>query len=90
MEAVIELQPMAGTSAVMTEEEFETWCDEDKAEYMNGEVIVHSPVSTRHSDAVWFIGYLLKTIVQQHDLEPLPYLGARLAYIWEDPNLEYV
>lgn len=69
MEAVIELQPMAGTSAVMTEEEFETWCDEDiKAEYVNGEVIVHSPVSTRHSDAVWFIGYLLKTIVQQHDL----------------------
>jgi hypothetical protein len=25
-----------------------------------------------------------------HNLEPLPYLGARLAYIWEDPNLEYV
>ena len=25
-----------------------------------------------------------------HDLEPLPHLGARLAYIWEDPNLEYV
>ena len=53
----------------MTEEEFEAWCDEDvKAEYVDGEVIVHSPLSTRHSDAVWFIGYLLKTIVQQHDL----------------------
>jgi Uma2 family endonuclease len=69
MEAVMKLRPMAGTSAVMTEEEFEAWCDEDvKAEYVDGEVIVHSPVSTRHSDAVWFIGYLLKTIVQQHDL----------------------
>ena len=69
MEAVMKLRPMAGTSAVMTEEEFEAWCDEDvKAEYVDGEGIVHSPVSTRHSDAVWFIGYLLKTIVQQHDL----------------------
>ena len=54
---------------MVTEEEFEAWCDEDvKAEYVDGEVIVHSPLSTRHSDAVWFIGYLLKTIVQQHDL----------------------
>ncbi|HID64243.1 MAG TPA: Uma2 family endonuclease [Anaerolineae bacterium] len=69
MEAVMELQPVAAKQAVMTEEEFETWCDEDvKAEYVDGEVIVHSPVSTRHSDTVWFIGYLLRTIVQQHDL----------------------
>jgi len=69
MEAVMKLQPVPPTSAVMTEEEFEAWCDEDvKAEYVDGEVIVHSPLSTRHSDAVWFIGYLLKTIVQQHDL----------------------
>jgi Uma2 family endonuclease len=69
MEAVMKLQPVPPTSAVMTEEEFEAWCDEDvKAEYVDGEVIVHSPLSTRHSDAVWFVGYLLKTIVQQHDL----------------------
>ena len=65
MEAVMKLQPVPPTSAVMTEEEFEAWCDEDvKAEYVDGEVIVHSPLSTRHSDAVWFVGYLLKTIVQ--------------------------
>jgi len=25
-----------------------------------------------------------------HDLEPLPYLGARLPYIWDDPNLKYI
>ena len=25
-----------------------------------------------------------------HGLDPLPYLGARLAYIQEDPNLQYV
>jgi hypothetical protein len=31
--------------------------------------------------------HLLRT---WHNLEALPYLGARLAYICEDPNLEYV
>lgn len=25
-----------------------------------------------------------------HDLEPLPYLGQQLAYIRDDPNLEYI
>lgn len=25
-----------------------------------------------------------------HDLPSLPYLGQRLAYIWDDPNLDYV
>ena len=69
MEAVTELQPVTATSAVMTEEEFEAWCDEDvKAEYVDGEVIVHSPVSTRHSDVVLFLAGLMRVIVQQHDL----------------------
>jgi Uma2 family endonuclease len=69
MEAAMELQPVAATPAMMTEEEFEAWCDEDvKAEYVNGEVIVHSPVSTRHNDAVLFLAGLLRVIVQQHDL----------------------
>ena len=69
MEAVTELQPVAAPSAVMTEEEFETWCDEDvKAEYVDGEVIVHSPVSTRHSDVVLFLAGLMRVIAQQHDL----------------------
>jgi hypothetical protein len=31
--------------------------------------------------------HLLRT---WHNLEPLTYLGARLAYIWEDPNLKYI
>jgi chromosome condensin MukBEF complex kleisin-like MukF subunit len=25
-----------------------------------------------------------------HDLEPLPYLGDRIAYICDDPNLEFI
>jgi len=69
MEAVTELQPVTATPAVMTEEEFEARCDEDvKAEYVDGEVIVHSPVSTRHSDVVLFLAGLMRVIVQQHDL----------------------
>lgn len=69
MEAVMELQPVAAKQTVMTEEEFEAWCDEDvKAEYVDGEVIVHSPVSTRHSDVVLFLAGLMRIIVQQHDL----------------------
>jgi len=69
MEAVMELQSVTVTSAAMTEEEFEAWCDEDvKAEYVDGEVIVHSPVSTRHSDIVLFLAGLMRLIVQQRDL----------------------
>jgi Uma2 family endonuclease len=69
MEAVMELQPVAAKQAVMTEEEFEAWCDEDvKAEYVDGEVIVHSPVSTRHSDVVLSMAGLMRIVAQQHDL----------------------
>ena len=33
----------------MTEEEFVAWCDEDtRAEWVDGEVVVHSPTSIRH------------------------------------------
>jgi Uma2 family endonuclease len=69
MEAVMELQPVVAKQAVMTEEEFEAWYDEDvKAEYVDGEVIVHSPVSTRHSDVVLFMAGLMRIVAQQHDL----------------------
>jgi Uma2 family endonuclease len=81
MEAVMELQSVTVTSAAMTEEEFEAWCDEDvKAEYVDGEVIVHSPVSTRHSDMVLFLAGLMRLVVQQHDLGRIlgPELQVRL------------
>ncbi len=69
MEAVMEWQPVTATSGGMTEDEFEAWCDEDvKAEYVDGKVIVHSPVSTRHSDVVLFLAGLMRVIVQQRNL----------------------
>lgn len=47
----------------MTEAEFLEFCDEDtRAEYIDGEVIVHSPVSNKHSRIATF----LKTILQLH------------------------
>jgi Uma2 family endonuclease len=52
----------------MTEEEFEAWCDEDiKAEWVDGEVIVHSPALDRH---VLLTGFLLNTMglfARHHD-----------------------
>jgi Uma2 family endonuclease len=48
----------------MTEEEFEAWCDEDvAAEYVDGEVIVHSPVRVRHSELALFLASLMKLVV---------------------------
>jgi Uma2 family endonuclease len=35
---------------------------------VDGEVIVHSPVPTRHSDVVLFLAGLMRVIAQQHDL----------------------
>ncbi|HFD40893.1 MAG TPA: Uma2 family endonuclease [Anaerolineae bacterium] len=53
----------------MTEDEFVAWCNEDvRAEYVDGEVIVHSPVSTRHSDLAGFLGSLLRLFVERHQI----------------------
>jgi Uma2 family endonuclease len=53
----------------MTEEEFVAWCDEDiKAEYVDGEVVVHTPSSTQHVLLCGFLGTLLRMHVDAHDL----------------------
>ena len=49
--ALTEVVPAAEVRILprMTEEEFVAWCDEDtRAEFVDGEVIVFSPSSTRH------------------------------------------
>jgi len=52
----------------MTEEEFDAWCTEDvKAEYVNGEVIVHSPVSTEHTALNGFLIALMRMVAEYHD-----------------------
>ncbi len=53
----------------MTEDEFVAWCDEDvKAEWVDGEVIVHSPASTRHVRLAKFLLKVLDDFVAYHDL----------------------
>ena len=49
--------------------EFYEWLDEDKkAEFVNGEIILHSPVMKRHNDSVKALLKLLDTYVLVHKL----------------------
>lgn len=53
----------------MTWEEYLDWMDEDKhAEWVNGKVIMHSPVSTRHDDLDGFLSSLLRFYVEENQL----------------------
>lgn len=78
----------------MTEEEFVAWCDEDiKAEYVDGEVIVYTPVSRRHDDLTWFLGTLLKLFVEKNALGNIhgPELQVRLrAGLRRVPDLLFI
>ncbi len=70
MERVKDILPLADiVPRLMSEEEFEAWCDEDvKAEWVEGEVIVHSPAQVKH---VLIAGFLLNTMglfARHHDL----------------------
>lgn len=57
MSAVVE---RASDLPLMTEEEFERWCDEDtRAEYVDGKVILMSPVSLTHNEVNLFLARLL-------------------------------
>lgn len=47
---------------------YDTIIDHDKAEFINGEVIMHSPVRLEHTVAAGFLLVLLKTYVDKHDL----------------------
>ncbi|MDZ7262029.1 MAG: Uma2 family endonuclease, partial [candidate division KSB1 bacterium] len=53
----------------MTEEEFLDFCDEDiKAEFVDGEVIVHSPASNKHARIGIFLATIVQVYVAQHQL----------------------
>ena len=53
----------------MSYEEFLDWANEDTlAEWVNGEVIMTSPVSRRHQDIKGFLSTMLRIVVEQHDL----------------------
>ena len=78
----------------MTEEEFVAWCDEDiKAEYVDGEVIVYTPVSRRHDELTWLLGTLLKLFVEKNELGSIhgPGLQVRLrAGLRRVPDLVFI
>jgi len=58
--------PAATQRLRMTEEEFDAWCDEDaRAEFVDGEVIIMSPVSRAHSTVGQFLIPLLNTYVSR-------------------------
>ncbi len=48
---------------------FREWLTDDvKAEFINGEIIMHSPVKRRHLDATKYLENLLLNYVMRHDL----------------------
>jgi len=64
------VQSGEGTSLLprMTFEEFLTWSDEHTfAEWVDGEVILMSPVSTRHQDLASFLAAALRLFVEAND-----------------------
>lgn len=53
----------------MTEQEFLEFCDEDtRAEYIDGEVIVHSPGTFKHENISGFLLTLIRLFVEQHQM----------------------
>lgn len=53
----------------MTEAEFVAWCDSDTwAEWVDGEVILMSPVNFEHADLHGFLYALLHVFVSEHEL----------------------
>ena len=54
----------------MTEDEFVTWCfkDEVRAEWIDGEVIIMSPVSTEHARLVNWLLQVVSIFVEQREL----------------------
>lgn len=66
--ANLEVAPLP-PSKRMTEEEFVAWCHEDtRAEWVDGEVIIMSPVSTAHGRLVRFFLSLLNEYAEERDL----------------------
>ena len=67
MEAILSLPPARPLR--MSYEEFLEWADEDTlAEWVDGEVIIHSPAGNRHQDLTDFLVSVLRPFVELHQL----------------------
>jgi Uma2 family endonuclease len=68
VEVVPAQQPaMRPSPGRMTFEEYLDWLDDDThAEWVNGEVVMHSPVSLGHNDLSGFLLAAIKAFVQEH------------------------
>src|SRR4051812_45080778 len=53
----------------MTEEQFVKWCTSDTwAEWVDGEVIIMSPVGFAHADLFAYLLHLIRAFVEERDL----------------------
>lgn len=65
---VQEIQAVLADEAQKRQNFYAQISEQDKAEFINGEVIYHSPVKLRHNMASGHLYRLLSTFVMQHDL----------------------
>lgn len=71
---------------------FREWLTDDvKAEFINGEIIMHSPVKRRHLDATKYLENLLLNYVMRHDLGAVDSKKALVGLTRNDsePNICY-
>ena len=65
---VQEIQAVLAEEAQKRQRFYDQITEQDKAEFINGEIIFHSPVKLRHNLASGHLYRLLSTFVMQHDL----------------------
>ena len=65
---VQQLQEVLARERQLRQKFYEEITEQQKAEFINGEVVMHSPVQRRHSVASDFLFTLLSTFVNQNDL----------------------
>ena len=66
-----DLTPVPPPEGKLTEEEFFAWCrgfDKIRAEWVDGDTIIMSPVSIRHDDLQGFLKTILRLFVRRNDL----------------------
>jgi Uma2 family endonuclease len=63
-----EVQKALDAERALRQHFYDTVTEDQKAEFINGEIIVHSPVQKRHDDASGNLYILLKAFVTKHQL----------------------